>query len=567
MPSRATLAAVSLAIAATAAWFSTARPAPAELKVWQKLADGVYRTKDAPHSYALVTGDQAILIDATVPPESVGELGVKTVEAVFLTHHHRDTAAHFAEYRKKGAFVFAAREAAEWLTPDGVAKFWKESIPLRTSLTAYFVVPECPVAISCTLEDGESSVWGDWSITKVSTPGHSRDHFAYVCQSKDDAKAPRFVFCGDAFSTPGKLWTPFTTDWDHWTDAGLKPAAASLRKLAKLDAAHLCPAHGPVLSKDVAKALEDTAKAVDEAAFLKSFERFTKDRLGDAPKYDFLVPKEQVASGGDKPWSKVSDHLWITGNTYVLKSAAGDGILVLDPWGRRSAEQVEKLRADEKLGPVEVVAFSHSHYDHFDGVYDLKGADRAEVWALDLVAGPLKEPLKVRAPFLDPRPIRFTKELRDGETAAWGGYRFKFHHLPGQSWFTSGIEATIDGKRCVFTADNFFHQDQYSGSGGWMGMNRSAPATYAASAKKVLDLAPEWVLAEHGGPYVFDKEDYRRRVRWGEAAGKACDALCPGGNHRREWTPHRVAVEPVLQPAKPGDTIRLRFALDSLDPT
>ena len=24
---------------------------------------------------------------------------------------------------------------------------------------------------------------------------------------------------------PGKLWTPYTTDWDHWTDAGLRPAA------------------------------------------------------------------------------------------------------------------------------------------------------------------------------------------------------------------------------------------------------------------------------------------------------------------------------------------------------
>ena len=46
-----------------------------------------------------------------------------------------------------------------------------------------------------------------------------------------------------------------------------------------------------------------------------------------------------------------------------------------------------------------------------------------------------------------------------------------------------------------------------------MGLNRSSPAVYGLSAKKVLDIAPEWVLAEHGGPYVFDAEDYRRRVR------------------------------------------------------
>jgi glyoxylase-like metal-dependent hydrolase (beta-lactamase superfamily II) len=211
------------------------------------------------------------------------------------------------------------------------------------------------------------------------------------------------------------------------------------------------------------------------------------------------------------------------------------------------------------------VAFSHAHYDHFDGIYVLAGRDKCEVWGLDLVAIPLKAPLAIRAPFLDPRPIKFTKELKDGETAAWGGYTFKFHHLPGQSWFTSGIETTIDGKRCVFTADNFFHQDQFSGSGGWMGLNRSSPVVYGASAKKVLDIAPDWALAEHGGPYVFDKEDYRRRAKWGEAAGKAADALCISGDHLRDWTPHRVTVEPVLTTAKPGDEITVRVTLSESD--
>ncbi len=77
----------------------------------------------------------------------------------------------------------------------------------------------------------------------------------------------------------------------------------------------------------------------------------------------------------------------------------------------------------------------------------------------------------------------------------------------------------------------------------------------------MLDIAPEWVLAEHGGPYVFDAEDYRRRVKWGEAAGKAADALCVSGDHLRDWTPHRVAVEPVLQSARPGDEIAVRLTL------
>jgi glyoxylase-like metal-dependent hydrolase (beta-lactamase superfamily II) len=557
---RVLLAIVCASAVAAFAWLTSADPKTP--KNWEKVADGIYRTKANPHGYSLIDRDAVLLIDAPVAPEAVDELGAKKIETVLLTHHHRDAVGHAAEYRKKNISVRAPKESADWLMPEKVVQFWKDSLPLRNSRSAYFVVPEGIDGIDYTIADNVGFDFGKWRITPIATPGHSRDHFAYLCETAKQKNTPSYLFCGDAFSVPGKLWTPFTTDWDHWTDIGLKPTAASLRKMAKLDPAVLCPAHGSIIDKDAAKALNDTATAVDEAAFMKSFERFTKDRLGNAPKYDFLVPKEQIASAGDKPWAMLSNHLWITGNTYVLKATTGDGILVLDPWGQRSADQVEKLRKDQKLGAIEVVAFSHAHYDHFDGIHVLNGSERCEVWALDRVAIPLKDPLQVRAPFLDPRPIKFTKQLKNGETAAWGGYMFKFHHLPGQSWYTSGIEVAIDGKHCVFTADNFFHQDQFSGTGGWMGLNRSSPAVYGTSAKKILDIAPEWILAEHGGPYVFSAEDYRRRVQWGEAAGKAADALCMSGEHLRDWTPHRVTVEPVLQEVKPGAEATVRVSVE-----
>jgi glyoxylase-like metal-dependent hydrolase (beta-lactamase superfamily II) len=561
MRPRLFLAAPCLAAVAAVAWLCHARLQPA-IGAWVEVMPGVFRTKQAPYGYAVVHGGRAVLIDAPVSPVATNALRADAIDAVLLTHAHRDTAAHAAAYRKAGVAVRAAKEGAEWLTPEGVTKAWKDAVPLRNSRTGYFLLPEGVPGIDCTLEPGKAIALGPWTVTPVATPGHSRDHLAFRLTKADGTNV---VCCGDAFHSPGKLWTPYTTDWDHWTDAGLKPAAESLRALAKLNPTHLLPAHGPVLAKDCAKALADTAAAVEEAGFMKSFERFSK-RVGEQPQYAFLVPKEQVGSGGDKPWSKVSDRLWITGNTYVLKARDGDGCLVLDPWAERIAAQIEKLRAAEKLGPVEVVAFSHAHYDHFDGLYYMAGRDRVQVWGLDTVAGPLKEPFRWRAPFLDERPIQFTKELKDGETAAWGGYEFKFHHLPGQTWYTAAIETTIDGKRCVFTADNFFHQDQYSGSGGWMGLNRSSPVSYGRSARKVLDLAPEWVLAEHGGPYVFNAEDYRRRERWGAAAGKACDALSPSGSHLRDWTPHRVSVEPVRLTAKAGDTVRVTAHVDGVGP-
>jgi glyoxylase-like metal-dependent hydrolase (beta-lactamase superfamily II) len=220
MRARVLLAVSCIVTVAAVAWFTTAQP-KADLKHWEKVSAGVYRTKAGPHGYALVSNDRALLIDATVPPDAVAELGAKSIEAVLLTHHHRDTAAFASEYRKAKVPVRASKEAADYLLPESVAKFWKEAIPLRNSRTAYFVLPEGIEGVDCTLADGKSFVFGIWSVTPVATPGHSRDHFCFLVEPAADAKGPRYLFAGDALHSRGKLWTPYTTDWDHWTDVGL----------------------------------------------------------------------------------------------------------------------------------------------------------------------------------------------------------------------------------------------------------------------------------------------------------------------------------------------------------
>jgi glyoxylase-like metal-dependent hydrolase (beta-lactamase superfamily II) len=550
------VAPLSLLVVATAAWLGGAGPGGKQPAVWVEVAPGLLRTAGMPFGYALLNGDRALLVGA--PRTAVDALpsGVRKIDAVLLTHHHRDVCVAAERFLAAGVPVRAPKASAEWLTPEGVRKHWKESLPLRGSRTAYQVVPAGFPGIDCSLVDGQEINWQDWTIRVVATPGAAHDHFAYVARKGKDA--PPIIFCGDALAAPAKLWAPFTTDWDHWTDAGLSKAASSLRQLAEWKPARLLPAHGPVIDRDCAAALTRTAAAVEEVGFLKSFERYTKNRLGNAPGYRFLA-QEQATSNGSLPWSRVAEHLFVTGNTFVLTSK-DNACLVVDPWDRRSADQIAKLRKDRSLGPVEVVLFSHAHYDHYDGIYHLPDREKFEVWTLDLVALPIADPFLLRAPFVDARPVKIDRRPKDGDTLTWREYRFRFHHLPGQSEFTMGVETVIDGKKCFFTADNFFHQDMFSGSGGWMGLNRSYPPLYGASAQKVLDAAPDWVLAEHGGPFEFNAEDFRRRVRWGAAAAAAADAICPSGNHRRDWDPHRVHVEPVLQKAKAGAALRWTLA-------
>lgn len=524
---------------------------------WSEVAPGVWRTPGPVGGYALVAGDKALLIDAPTHGGDLAKAGVRTIDGVLLTHYHRSVCSGLVDL-PKGVKVRAAKKAEEWLSPKGVEKYWRDSLPLRGSRTAYLVVPQGIDGIDYSLTDGTTIRWEGWEIDVIDTPGHALAHIALTAR-KDGKK---IVFCGGAFASAGKLWAPYTTDWDHWTDAGLKPSAESLRKLIKLEPDVLCPAHGPVLTKNIAAVLKQTLAAVEEVGFLKSFERFTKERLGNAPQYRFLA-KEQAQSNGSKPWTQVSKNIWLTGNTYVLTSK-DNTCLMIDPWDKRSADQFAKLQADQKLGPLEVVMFSHAHFDHYDGVHYLPDRDKFEVWSLDRVARPIASPFLLRAPFLDARTVKFDKTPRDGEALSWREYRFRFHELPGQSEFTMGVEAAIDGKRCYFTADNFFHQDMFSGSGGWMGLNRSFPPLYAASAQKVLDAAPEWVLAEHGGPFEFSAEDFRRRVEWGKVSAKAADALCPSGNHQHDWNPHGIHVEPLVQKAKPGAKLRGTLVVTNL---
>lgn len=556
---------VCLGILAGAAWLADRTGAESKsVTDWVQVLPGVYRSLGQPVGYALVEEGRALLIDAPSAVEDLKRKGVRVIEEVLLTHHHRDTLQAVPGLLADKVRVRAPKASSAWLHPEPVSRYWRDSIPLRNSRTAYLVVPEGLPQVECSLVEDQTIPFGGWTLRVVATPGHSLDHVSFLAWKK---KGPKLLFAGDALASAGKLWSPYTTDWDHWTDAGLRPTAESLRKLSRLDADFLLPAHGQVIGGEkqastVRQALEKTRAAVEEMGFLKSYERYTCERVKTPPRYAFLA-KEQAGTNGSKPWSRLAKNLWLTGNTYVLASKDGP-CLVVDPWDPHSAKQIPKLQKEETLGKVEVVLCSHAHFDHYDGAYGLLERDRPQVWTLDAVADLIADPFRLRAPFLDARPLTVARRFRDGEVGRWREYTFTFHFLPGQTRFTMGAEVTLEGKKCLFTADNFFHHELYSGTGGWMGLNRSGPALYEQSAQKVLRLAPEWVLAEHGSAMEFSEADFKRRVEWARIAGQAADALCVTGDHRHDWNPHHVRLEPILLQTQAGKTVTADLVVENV---
>jgi glyoxylase-like metal-dependent hydrolase (beta-lactamase superfamily II) len=544
--------------------------AQADGPAWSEVSPGVMRSAGLPCSYALIDGDAALLIGAARGVDAA-ELDQK-IERVLVTHHHRDSIARLREFIESGAKASAPKASADWILPEQVGTFWKTAMPRPAESGrepplkertfndwVYLVLPEGIANVDCSLIDGQEIEWRSWRITCLATPGHSRDHMAYGVRKEGSDET--ILFCGDAMSSAGKMPTPYTTDWEHWSGRGLQAAAQSLRRLAALNPGVICPEQGPPIHERPALALYETAMNAAEASFLKSYERYSKERLGNPPPVQFLA-KAQVTTAGDEPWTELTPHLFLTGNTFALASKAGP-IMLLDAYGPKIAQQVAKLQKDRKLGPLEVVTISHAHNDHYKGIYLLPDREKFEVWTQARVAEPLLAPYRYCAPYVDARPLKVDRELQDGARVRWREYDFIAHHLPGQTEFSMGWEVTIDGHKCFFTGDSYYHADQFGGSGGWSGRNRGLPLPYAASAEKILAAKPEWILCEHGGAFTFEAEDFRRRIAWANEAAKAGDALSPSGNHRRDWQPQLFRMEPLLQTAQPGEKVVFSLICDS----
>jgi len=157
----------------------------------------------------------ATLIDAGVgEPRHLAALasalGTGRLEAVLVTHGHRDHAA--------GAPAIAAAHPA--------AAFRKRPWPDED---AQYAVPWRA------LEEGDIIDVGDEPLMTLHTPGHSPDHLAFWHEPT------RTIFTGDLVVQGSSVMI-------HWSRGGdLGQYLASLERLLALEPVRLLPAHGPAI--------------------------------------------------------------------------------------------------------------------------------------------------------------------------------------------------------------------------------------------------------------------------------------------------------------------------------
>lgn len=526
-------------------------------------SERIFRCEDGCVLYLLRDGDAGVLIDlgAGRALDALPALGVTRPEAVLFTHAHRDQCAGAARALRAKVALRFPKAARSFVDARERADLRPQGSPLQRAYPGRFLPPRPIEGARFDLRPGDRIVWRSFDLEVVAAPGHIDHQVAFLV----DEGFRRIAFCGDAIHSPGKVHEPYHLETDHYTGAGARAAAETLRVLKQLRPNVLCPSHGPVTQGDLWPVFEETISRLQALAELK----------------DTICPGRPAVSRLVRPHPDtmlpISEHLYVWNNSYFLLSDDGP-VLMVDAAGELPAsfwEQFAALTGGERR--IEVILVTHIHCDHVEGIEPLRatGGRRAgplpgeaplQVWAHAAIADAIEAPHRLRRPWLPQQGARVDRRLSEGERFRWREYSFRAYEFPGQTDLHAAYEVVVDAHRALFSGDNFYPPQQWGGTGGLCGLNGGDPGRgWRRSIDRVLELEPDWILASHIQPFPYRRADFEAMRAWTEAVADAMRALAPDGCLMRHHNPHWIGLEPYAQRTN-GSGVPLRVTARAQNP-
>ncbi|MBM4080040.1 MAG: MBL fold metallo-hydrolase, partial [Planctomycetes bacterium] len=361
---------------------------------FERLLPDLYRVADTCNVYLLRDGDRAVAIDfgSGQWTTKLAAIGVKQLDYVLLTHHHRDQCEGLlklsgpTEVRNVADIVECSLQAAPsarsqqanppqadctpmgmsvrltevrapaaeagFLTVEGVERYWKARTARPSGYpTSFSVLPKGLPSVKCVMGEGGDLFWGRHRIRFLPTPGHSAGALTIMVTWQ----GRNVFFCGDAVHAGGKIWQPFHLEWDHWTPSGALAAWFGLQRLGYCKIDLLGPSHGPVVVKNANACVKLAQKRV--MALIRAKGSVCE---GERDDYFPFEPLDGVAA------RRVLPHLYQFGaNSFLLVSNLGEG-LVVDPY-KPDLGILDALMPLTAVRRISVATVSHFHYDHSDG--------------------------------------------------------------------------------------------------------------------------------------------------------------------------------------------------------
>ena len=428
-----------------------------------QLSENLFRFTDSCNAYLVRDGDAGLMIDAGSGAclDHLHDVGVKNVEWVLHTHHHRDQCWGTPLLLAHGARV-AVPEYERHLF-DQADLFWqtRRTYDNYDDRNTFFTVGE-PIEVDAVLEDYEEFSWREYGFLVLPAKGHTFGSSTLIAE----IDGQRIAFTGDLMSGGGVLYQLHAMEYMYAGLEGLAFTLQSIQALRRREPTLALPSHGEPIT-DVPGDIDRLERRITDCVRLGRGMHVVG--IWSLPEANFLPELELIPLSRHLLWGGI----WTCSNFYILLSESGKALFVdygtsnlahlhihADHEGMESMRFVEHrldaLREDYGVSEVDVVIPTHIHDDHTCGIPYLQRFHDTKCWALDQVAQVIENPADwASTTCVYPKPIRVDRTLRDGESFTWEEYEFEIFHAPGQTEFHSVIATNIDGRRVAFTGDNW----------------------------------------------------------------------------------------------------------------
>ena len=550
---------------------NSARPVPQRQPVRPdaKVFPNLFVWTDTCNVYILRDGDAALLIDCGDGSvlDQLKEIGVKSVEWVLFTHHHREQCQGAPRLKRAGArFTAPEGERALFERP---AEFRKMKVRLGDAMTihgaSYVRPPIQPIPLDRALKPGETFRWRGIELSCLSTPGNSPGSMTYQLR----LSGQRLAFSGDVMLDGARTHTWFDTEWDYGFAAGIRTIQKSVAVLAESHPAWLLPSHGPIVG-DPKSQLRDFEQK------LKTLEKLYVRGYGveaASNAYQDKVSKPTVI----KDLAQVSPHLF----KFKRQNFWPNFGLILADSGRALAVDcglldekfldatLDGLRQHFGLKAIDAVIITHMHGDHFLQAPHLREKWGAKVWALDNMVDRMEHPERFdyAAPIqaygsgLD--GVRVDRAFRSGESFQWEGYKFTIDWMPGQTEFALCMHGQIDGRLIAFTGDNLFGDPDDPAQTGHEAMVAHNSAIleegYIYGAEYLRRLNPDILIGGHSFVMDHPAQFIERFRKWSYEMRDAFQSLSPDSDYRYWFDPFWVRAEPYRIALRPGQSAEVQL--------
>ena len=515
---------------------------------------------DTCNVHVLRDGDAALLIDLGDGSvlEYLPEIGVKRVEWVLFTHHHREQCQGIERLDRTVTKVAAPKsEQALFEKPHEFRK-WFPTLGDTFSVygASYVRPPRKPIPLDQAFEVGETFLWRSRTIHAIDTPGHSPGSMTYVLrrEGRGGREAPVVAFTGGVIHDGAKMTTWFDTEWDYGFAKGIDTLIKSVELLIEQKLDLVLPSQGPAIRNPQAQLETYRTKL---AAFRQSYVRG----------YPVFDSKPEERDSISKPTavpliSQVTPHLYKLShqtqgkNFAIIISDNGHG-LILDAGLFPQAmleEIIVGLRAHMGLKQIDAFWISHMHGDHFLLGPTLKEKYGAKAWTLDRIADKCEFPRRYDYAALVSAygdgfdGMKIDKPFRDGESIEWEGYKIQVDWMPGQTEFGCCLWLELDGKRIAFTGDNLFGNPADKKQNGHEAVVARNSAIfeegYLLGSRYLKNLKPDIVMGSHSFVMHDPAEFLGRYHEWSKEIIAHYRDLLPDKDYEYLFDPYWVSAYP-----------------------